>query len=320
MVFSYAGSTAGYAAGAATNDTVVSYALEPTFGVAPATTYQFLRLTGETFRPQKTRQRPDEINPLPEVSQAVTTQGSTSGTLSGALSTGTYDGLLAGIMGNDFDANGLLINASLVKTFTVRRKIGASWFHELGSFVSRAQITLQQGQFATCSFDFLCAGEEKALADIATDTVPAPIGTVHDTVKGFTSVTIGGVAPAGKVRQIAISLERAGAAQDFAMGSEDAAGIVTGRLQATGSIQLFFKTYDEYDKFAAETGAPIVVSTVDATGNGYAFTFLNATLQNPQINAGGVNQTVIASYDIEGNPQDGGGTFTIAKIPAPTGG
>lgn len=320
MAFSYAGSTAGYAAGAATNDTVVSYALEQTFGVAPAATYQFLRLTGETFRPQKTRQRPDEINPLPEVSHAVSTQESTSGTLSGAVSTGTYDGFLAGVMGNDFDAKGLLTNGSLVKTFTIRRKIGASWFHELGSFVSRAQITLQQGQFATCSFDFLCADEQKALADIATDTVPAPIGTVHDTVKGFTGVTIGGVAPSGKVRQVAISLERSGAAQEYAMGSAAAAGMIAGRLQATATIQFFFKTYDEYDRFSAETGAPIVVSTVDGTGNGYAFTFLNATLQNPQINAGSTNQSVIASYDVEGNPQDGGGTFTIAKIPAPTGG
>lgn len=320
MAFSYAGGTAGYAAGAATNDTVVSYALEPTFGVAPAATYQFLRLTGESFRPRKTRARPDEINPRAEVSQAVTTQEACSGTLSGALSTGTYDGLLAGVMGNDFDGNGLLANDSLVKAFTVRRKIGPSWFHELGSFVNRAQITLQQGQFATCSFDFLCAGEEKALADIATDTVPAPIGSVHDTVKGFGGVTIAGIAPNGRVRQVAISLERSGAAQDYAMGAAVSTGLVSGRLLATGSIQLFFKTFDEYDKFVAETGVPIVVSTVDATGNGYAFTFLNATLQNPQINAGGVNQTVVASFDIEGNPQGVGGTFTIAKIPAPTGG
>jgi len=56
----------------------------------------------------------------------------------------------------------------------------------------------------------------------------------------------------------------------------------------------------------------------DATGNGYRFTFLNGRLQSPQINAGSRNTSIVATFDLEGNPQTGGGTFKITRIkPAP---
>lgn len=99
---SFTGATAGYQAGAQANEVVLSYALEESYGVPPGGNWQRLRLSGETFRVQKTRQRPEEIEASGESSRAVTTQVSVSGTLSGALSFQTYDDLLCGVMGADF--------------------------------------------------------------------------------------------------------------------------------------------------------------------------------------------------------------------------
>lgn len=319
------GSTNNWAAAAQTNDAAISYCMETEYGVAPTGDYQSTRFTGENFRKQKTRQRPDEINGLAEASQAVTTQSALSGTLSGALSSDTYDDFLSAVMRADW-ADGVLKNGTsvmLVKTFTIREKMLSGYFHRTGCFPTQAQFSFQQGQFATCSFDFTGADEVKSTADIAKSLLAAPSGTVMDTIGGFGGVTLGGVAPVGKIRQFSVTLGSTDSKAEYVMGSEQAEGIVPGEFIASGQIQIMFKTFDEYDKFSENWQGVIEATVTDGSGNGYKFTFLNASLQNPQINAGSKNTSVVATFDIEGNPQDGGGTFQITKVapaaPASTG-
>lgn len=98
----FTGATAGLAAGAQTNDTVLDWALETTYKNPPAGSYQQGRFTAETLSRTQTTARPSEINTVKEVSQSVVTQISASGRISGALSTATYDDFLAGILGADW--------------------------------------------------------------------------------------------------------------------------------------------------------------------------------------------------------------------------
>lgn len=402
----YSGGTSGYQAGAQANDVVVSHALEAVYGVVPTGFYQADRLSGENFRKQKTRSRPDELTTFGESSRAVTTQESVSGTLSGALSTTTYDDLIAGTMLNDWTAafsetlpsgakvvpaiasnqasyvftasatvsgalaigqwvriagfsnpgnnglfqitmtypvvsgqqgynfwcynpnavaetatgavsvtsNGFLTNGTLFKSFTVREKMAGSWLHRAGGFITKSTFTWQQGQFASCSFDTSFASEIVSSTDVATLLVSAPTGSVQDTVRGFQGVYVDGLLLGNGVKQAGITLARDGAAQDYAMGSAAAVGQRPGSLMATGSLQTFFKDYSLYTRFVNETYGPLTVVTQDGSGSGYALTFLNSTLQNPQINAGSKNSAIMASFDIEGNPQSAGGTFTITRF------
>lgn len=313
------GSTNNWAAAAQTNDAAISYCMETDFGVAPTGDYQATRFTGENFRKQKTRSRPDEINGLAEASQAVTTQSAISGTLSGALSAATYDDFLAAVMRADW-ADGVLKNgtdASLIKTFTIREKMLGSYFHRTGCFPTQAQFSFQQGQFATCSFDFIGADEVKSTADIAKSLIAAPTGSVMDTIGGFGGLTLGGVAPVGKVRQFSVTLGSTDAKAEYVMSSEKAAGIVPGEFITSGQVQILFRTFDEYDKFSEDWQGVIEAIVKDGSGNGYKITLLNASLQNPQINAGSKNTSVVATFDIEGNPQAGGGTVHITRVAPP---
>lgn len=310
------GSTNNWAAAAQTNDAAISYCMETEYGVAPTGDYQATRFTGENFRKQKTRSRPDEINGLAEASQAVTTQSAVSGTLSGALSALTYDDFLAAVMRADW-VDGVLKNgtdASLIKTFTIREKMLGGYFHRTGCFPTQAQFSFQQGQFATCSFDFTGADEVKSTVDIAKSLIAAPTGSVMDTIGGFGGLTLGGVAPVGKVRQLSVTLGSTDASSEYVMGSEKAVGIVPGEFIASGQVQILFMTFDEYDKFTEDWQGVIEATVKDGSGNGYKITFLNASLQNPQINAGSKNTSVVATFDIEGNPQAGGGTVQITKV------
>ncbi|WP_238332735.1 phage tail tube protein [Acetobacter sp. DmW_136] len=405
----FTGATAGLAAGAQTNDTRMDFALESTYATPPAGNYQALRITGETFGRAQTTARPAEINSLKEVSQSVVTQVSASGTISGALSSGTFDDLIAGVMGADWYAappsvtinskatpavtgtvhlknsyhsgrdiitmpaaalvnfpafgvvhvvdsvNGIDVfaayilnnisnpglefvpgtlpiadatalsdgatitladiqNGNLDKTFTIRKKLLGQFLLYPGSLITQAQIQLQQAQFGTVTIDATSANETLSLTDIATAVLPAPSGNVHNSVNNFLGVTINGKSPAGCVTQFTCTLARDGSANDYGMGHADACGVRTGQFTASGSIEFYFRTWDEYNAFIAGTQGLIIVKTVDDSGNGYAFVFTHAALRNGKVNSPQTNETVKVSFDIEGNPTSAGGTFAIFRL------
>ncbi|MBF0857600.1 hypothetical protein HKD24_00010 [Gluconobacter sp. LMG 31484] len=308
----FTGATAGYQAAAQANDTAISYALEPTYGVQATGNYQHTRFTGENFKPTDTTQRPDEINAAIEASQAVLTQTAVAGTLSGALSFGTYDDMFAAVLGADWNGDAVQ-NSALVKTWTIIEKMNSKWVVRPGSYCTRAQLTFAQGSFASVAFDFSCKEEDLLDTDPATTYTDAPTGLVFDTVDNFVGMTVNGQAPDGCVRQVQITLDRDGAGSDYGMGHADACGIRPGQLLASGSMQVFFKTWDLYELWAARAQGPVAITVKDSNGNSYVLTFLNATLRNPVINAGSKNTSIVATFDIEANPQAGGGTFRIVR-------
>ncbi|WP_050998024.1 phage tail tube protein, partial [Acetobacter pasteurianus] len=58
----------------------------------------------------ETESQPDEINDIPEMAQSVLTGRTTQGSISGILSVGTFEDMLAGVLGNDW------VNVNLVST------------------------------------------------------------------------------------------------------------------------------------------------------------------------------------------------------------
>lgn len=96
--------TSAFQAGVDTTGTQISYAIEATWGTLPAVQFRALRIMSEGLRGQKTRSRPDEIRLDRQASAGVTTAESAGGPISFALSYGTYDDLLATLMGADWSA------------------------------------------------------------------------------------------------------------------------------------------------------------------------------------------------------------------------
>ncbi|WP_243430062.1 phage tail tube protein [Acetobacter sacchari] len=207
-----------------------------------------------------------------------------------------------------------LVNGSIDKTFTVRKKLLSGFQMFTGSLVNQMQIQLQQGQFGSVSVDLTCGNMTRSTTDIAAAVLPAPTGVVHDSISGFLGLTINGVAPVGCVTQATITLSRDGAGNDYGMGHADACGVRSGSFMAAGSIEFYFRSWDQFDQLAAGTQGPIVIKSVDGAGDGYAFMFLNAALRNGKDPISGKNQTVKATFDIEGNPAAGGGTFAIFPL------
>ena len=93
-----------FSAGTESNSVRLSYAPEVAWGTAPAVAFKALRMTGESLSGSKQRQRPGEINYDRQASAAITTQESAGGGINFALSYGTFDDLIAGVMGEDWFA------------------------------------------------------------------------------------------------------------------------------------------------------------------------------------------------------------------------
>lgn len=108
------GPTTGFSAGQDSNLSGVDYALEPIFGQAPTGLYTPLRFTSCTLAPQDSESAPDEINAIPEVAESVLTSRATSGSIGGVLSVGTFEDMLAGVMGADW--SNITITASSKNT------------------------------------------------------------------------------------------------------------------------------------------------------------------------------------------------------------
>lgn len=393
--------TTGYNAAIATNDILLSYAPEATWGTKPAVAFQQIRIESENFTLSKTRSRPGEIQATGQVSGAVTTKVEAKGDIKCSLSTDVPLDIMAasimgvadtavsfankttvsatasgfgdsangfvsgnvhagdwirvkGFVGANLDLNGYyqiltvaagtvttlpapahtavagdtvtftgtkIKNGTTVNSFYIQKQLSANQFLNYpGSIPTGGGVSASLGGFFSNEFSFLSKDQVKAVADGSTGAQIAASGAgVIDTINGFGSIYRGSTALAASVNKIDLKWQQQSARQQYGMGSSASAGFGKGLLDVTGSLEVYFKDFTLYDEFIAETGAMIAFRAVDLTGAGFIFTVGNATIMNPQIVAGGPNQDVMATFQIEGNPTSaasifGGSCFQIDKV------
>lgn len=394
--------TTGYSAGVQSDAVEISYAPEATWGTLPAVAFQAIRATGESLSGQKQRQRPNEMNPSRQASAAITTQESAGGGINWALSYGTYDDLLAAVMGSTWSTalaidsittdisfvaasnkmtstlagkfssisvgqwikvsgattssganNGfyrvsaktsatdvtlagktlidetsaagnikvrgsMIRNGTIFQSFHLQKKLASALFLRYpGAYPNSASLSAGMGQFLQGSFNFLAKSEADATTDASTGSVvAAPTGKVHDPVAGFGGIQLDDTNISAVAGSISLDMQNDGAAANYGLGSAAAQGVIPGTFTASGKLSTYFRDFDLYARFKAETGGPLAFRTLDADLNAYVVTVLNSTIMNPKIVAGGPNQAVLAEFDIEGNPSSYGPTLQVDRFPA----
>lgn len=217
-----------------------------------------------------------------------------------------------------------IVNSNLFKSVYLQKKLATSQFlRYAGADITGFQVTGGMGQFLQASFNVIAQSEAKSTTDASTGAVlAAPTGRVNDPVTNFTGVCWNNALIDAPVESFTINISSEGAAAQYGMGSASAAGIIPGKLVAAGSLRMYFKNFTYYDAFKNETQGSLSVISKDSSGRAYAFTYYKANLMNPQIVAQGPNQSLMASFDIEGNPHDGldnttqAGTFSIDRLAA----
>ena len=209
-------------------------------------------------------------------------------------------------------------NGTQFKSFYIQQSFSPSLFLVYpGSFVSAASLSGSTGQFFTGSFTFMSQVELNTTADASTGSaVAAPTGRVHDSAASFGGMLINEAAVNAALDSFTINLSQTGAAAEYGMGTAASLGQVMGLLEVKGTVKLYFKDFSIYSKFKTEAQGAIEFITRDPAGNAYVITVLNGALMNPKVDAGGPSKPVYVTMDIEGNPQTGGGTIQIDRLPA----
>ena len=209
-----------------------------------------------------------------------------------------------------------ITNASLFKSFYIQQKFASNaWLRYPGSFCTGVTLSGGVAQFLQGEFSFLSQVENTASADASTGGIlAAPTGKVHDPVGGFSGMWMDGAALGATLDSFTIQTQTKNAQLEFGMGSSSAAGVVMGLLEVSGSFKVYFKDFSLYNRFANETASVPAIITRDAAGAAYVISLPNANIMNPQIEVGGPGTPVMATFQIEGNPQTAGGSIIIGRL------
>jgi hypothetical protein len=321
--------TTGFSAGVETNDVALSYGVEAVWGTKPAVAFKSVRMTSESFSGSKSRSRPAEIRTDYQASAAVTTQEQATAGINLAFSAGTYDDLLAGLLMGAWGAAGTggaaagverLTNGTLFTSFWFQKRLSDTMYLEYpGTYWSGGSLSASTGQFLTGSLTGMAKDEQTATTSQSTGAIlAAPTGRVMDTVAGFNGLFIDGTPIDAVADAITLNITKEGAAAQFGLGSAAAQGMLRGTFTLSGTLRTYFRTFDLYQAYKAETYKEVSFEVDDLDGVKYKLIVPAATLMNPSITAGGPGGAVMAEFAIEGNPDPvTGKTLIIDRTPAP---
>ena len=225
------------------------------------------------------------------------------------------------IAGDTVTIKGTMVrNSNVFQSFFIQRQLSSNQFmNYAGAWPSGGSLEVGVGDFCKGAFNFLAKSEAKATTDTSTGAqVAPPTGRVVDAINGIGDLRRNGVAVSAVIQKISMKWNSEGARTQMGIGSAVSQGIGTGQITLAGTLETYFKDFSLYDEFISELGGPISFRAYDNAGNGYCFTICNATIMNPKINAGGPNQDVMATFELEGNPDEaalfGGKTLQIDKF------
>ena len=96
------------------------------------------------------------------------------------------------------------------------------------------------------------------------------------------------------------------------------AGNASGRFKATMSASIYFRNKALYDKFKGNEGIKVYLTLNDTAGNYYKFSMENVKTTSYDIAAGGADQDLVASVELQAFPAASAGdkTLTITRYTA----
>jgi hypothetical protein len=395
-------SVLSYQAGLDSTQTQLSYGNEVTWGTAPATVFQAVRLLSESLKHTKTRNRPPEIRGDRQAAPAITTQENASGSIVfpayygagsnlspfddfiscalggdwasvtnitgvaadvvGTWNSGPGTFVLSTVTANKFLAlaaavgsivklkgfttntinNGFyrlaaytsalnitlipqgftpvtetptgtnfnlyysgLKNSTLFKTLYLQQRLNTAanlWFQYPACYPTRAQVSLQLGQFMQATMDLISKQELSAVADVSTGGITAaPNTNDFDPVAGFKGIYWNDAPLSSAADQFMFDFSNDGAAAQYALGSALAQGMLGGTFTASGSFRIYIKDMTLYNQFRNETTGVLSVGAGDKLGNQYRITMPSAVLLlNNGINVDGPNRSLMGEVHSRG--------------------
>jgi hypothetical protein len=166
--------------------------------------------------------------------------------------------------------------------------------------VDKMNLSFSSGSIVSGNFDFM--GKDSVRAG-TTQLVGAPTTSatydVMNAVSGVGNILENGAALANtfiKTASVALSNKLRG---QTGIGTLGNVGIGVGALELKGAIEVYLADGTLYDKFVANTASSLSLRCLDASSNGYIFTWPKIKYSDAKVNAGGKDQDAMVSMPWE---------------------
>ncbi len=197
-------------------------------------------------------------------------------------------------------ATSRLFNGTTLRSFTMEKAFNdvTQIFAFKGMYPSKFSTSFASGQLTEGTFSFIGKNATRGTSTtLPGSTAASQTYEIQNAVTGVGHIWEAGVPLTSTyIKSMSMDLDSGLRAQD-AIGNLGMIGAGIGTFMAKGSIELYFADGTMYDKFLNDTFTSIILSTEDAAGNGYVFTFPRVMLTSGKIEAGSKDQDLMASFE-----------------------
>lgn len=191
-----------------------------------------------------------------------------------------------------------------------------------GCYVTSGTMNFSVGDFAQGSFSIIGADETNYASTQTGGIDAAGTGVVYNNVNNFNALNMAGTAFTGTIQSVELNVTKNNARSQYGIGSAAAQGMGRGTIEVSGSMSVYFEDFTEYTKYKNETAERIELVLNGPDNETWVISLPETRFMNPQIVAGGADQDVLATFDIECSQDTsisspGDHTIGIARLDAP---
>ena len=299
--------------------TRVAMVREATPGVTPATpVFQMLRVTSEGLAFNPETQLSNELNPNRQISDVITSGGSSTGDISFEVSSNPgFEMMLEAVLANTWGGavpgdelwvGGKLLTHTIEKRFTINAEDGDplaryEYNRIVRGLVDQMVLTFSPGGPATGASTILGGQFTRDAADLAGATyqdagqLPVIVGAgvlpVMFTIEGVEYT-------AWCVSNLVVTFRNNGRAI-ACLGQESANEVVLGRFECDIAAEIYLnkETKAVMDAFLNKDEIAFAFTAADALGNAYDFDFSRVRVSAATELAGGTNQDVVMNVTLQ---------------------
>lgn len=214
-------------------------------------------------------------------------------------------------------------NGTTKRSFTIQKAFTdlatPEFWNFTGARISTWNLELATGSILNTVFGVLAKDANMTESQFAGSTInSANTNTVLNAVNNIAAIVFDGDPGATSFyfNSLSVNLDNQLRGQE-AVGTLGLIGVEAGRLALTGSIELYFENSALFDRFRAATAFSLSFLAQDAAGNTYVVTIPRAKYTSMEIVAGGSDQDIFASAEIEGIINSAGTyQYQISRIAA----
>jgi len=277
---------------------------EATPGVTPASAaFEALRITGESLKSNYEYDQSKELRADRTEPEQIIIAANTSGNLNIELLTDAHHRMLAAVCGQNAwtgTTTKTLKNGVVGKTYSILKQ-----FSDLtdvnhlfkGVVINSFNVNIQKKAIVTGAFGVMGRNMVNgAIGTILSGTPTYAAASASDPLNGSSHITalkMNNVAMTTGIDSASFSIVNNYRSEER-LGNLNPTGHTQGRIVVTGSMDLYFKTDEEYNYYASGTPFSWEAAFRDNDGDDISFLFDRCKFEDMEVVAGGTSQDIIA--------------------------